>query len=697
MILNYRRDIDGMRAIAILAVLFFHAFPTIVPGGFIGVDVFFVISGFLISSIIFQQITDNQFRWTTFYIKRINRLFPALIIVLLSALIAGYFLLFADEYQNLSKHILGSSFFLNNILLWKEAGYFDVISEFKPLLHLWSLGIEEQFYLVWPFFILLLWNKKLNPFIAIILIITLSFLLNLLSVTHHGIATFYLPLTRFWELGLGGAIAYVSSLVHKPVYKDSSTISTKQFFSGLEAIDDSSKKSDVPYFIYGIQNPTLLNILSITSLCTLLLTIFYFRSTLSYPGWAALLPTVCTAVLLCTQTTWINRCLLAKPSLAWVGVISYPLYLWHWELFSFSHIILSGTLPYFLTLILLILSFFLAWLTYYFVEKPIRCSVKGKQYASFSAYISLFLLLSLGGMSFVIYINHGLESRVLAQTQKKLNEDMTHFEHYRKEIYPCEVTNKATKNLDWCLQTRKGAPNKVIWGDSHADHLLPGFLRHDQQNNWLLLGQSSCPPLMDTLGFWIGFKDTCAQTNETALETILASSSIDTVVLASLGPFYISDQGYAMQHLQQYSPKNFILQSKNKAINTDKATVFYEGLELTINKLHTAGKKVILFQDIPEIPFMPDRCLHRPLAPRYPCYINKKDVLERQKSYKALLVKLKEKHPDILVFNSIEVLCPQQSCSLLHKRHLIYRDSHHLSITGSQFVGKQFMDWIKQQ
>lgn len=669
MALNYRRDIDGMRAIAILAVLFFHAFPSIAPGGFIGVDVFFVISGFLISSIIFQQITKGQFRWTTFYIKRINRLFPALIIVLLSALIAGYFLLFAEEYQNLSKHILGSSFFLNNFLLWKEAGYFDVNNEFKPLLHLWSLGIEEQFYLVWPLFILMLWNKKFNPLMTILLMITLSFLLNLLSVTHHSIATFYLPLTRFWELGLGSVIAY-RGLFHVNSHTELQKLATKS---------------------------TLLNLLSGASLFILLFTIVSFKSTLSYPGWAALLPTGCTAVLLCTQGTWVNRSLLTRPFLTWIGLISYPLYLWHWELLSFAHIILSGTPPYFLTFILLIISVVLAWLTYRFIEKPIRCSIRGKQYASVSAHCSVLLLLSLGGMSAMVYINHGLESRTLAQTQKKLHADMTHFERYRAKIYPCDVTNKSAKTLDWCLQTHMGTPNKVIWGDSHADHLLPGLLHHDRQNNWLLLGQSSCPPLMNTLGFWIGFKDTCSHTNEIALETILTMPSIDTVVLASLGPFYISNHGYAMQHLKQYSPKQFILQSKNKDTGKDKATVFYEGLEMTINQLRAAGKQVILFQDTPEIPFMPDRCLHRPLAPHTPCYVSKKNILERQKNYKALLVKLKAKYPDILVFNSIDVLCPQQDCPLFRKHHLIYRDSHHLSIAGSQYIGSHFLEWVKQQ
>jgi peptidoglycan/LPS O-acetylase OafA/YrhL len=669
--LNYRKDIDGIRALAVLSVVFFHAFPKLIPGGYIGVDIFFVLSGYLISNIIFHQVENKQFSWTAFYINRINRIFPALIVILISALISGYFLLFSDEYQNLNKHILGSTFFLNNIMLWKESGYFDVTSDFKPLLHLWSLGIEEQFYLVWPLIIVLIWHKNLKPFSTLLIIIFISFLINILGAAHHGIATFYLPGSRFWELGLGGIIAYTSSFYAR----DPNRIST-------------------PKNHYNI----LFNVLSILSIITLLIGIFYFKSTFIYPGWAALLPTLCTGILLCTPTSWVNSKLLTKPFLTFIGIISYPLYLWHWELLSFARIVLSGALSNLLTIVLLIISFCLAWLTYRFVEKPIRFSLKGKKYAPVTANILGLSLLSIGGVAFMIYEQHGLESRNIAQVKKLFYKDIENFEHYRNNVFPCEVANQKAKNLGWCTQTQKGTPNKVIWGDSHADHLLPGLIKNAPHDNWLLLGQSSCPPLLNVQGFWTGFKDTCVKANKIALQTILKSPSIDTVVLASLGPFYISDQGYAADHIGKYAPSGFILRSeKNPNAVKNKADVFYEGLDLTIQQLLKSGKKIILFQDIPEIPFMPTLCLHRPLAPNRPCLIKKNDVLIRQKEYKEILSKLKVKYPEILVFNPMEYMCNKQNCQITYKHHLLYRDSHHLSIAGSQYIGNKLVHWIKQQ
>jgi hypothetical protein len=169
------------------------------------------------------------------------------------------------------------------------------------------------------------------------------------------------------------------------------------------------------------------------------------------------------------------------------------------------------------------------------------------------------------------------------------------------------------------------------------------------------------------------------------------------VILASLGPFYISDKGYAVQHLGKYAPSGFILRAEKEG-NTlkNKAKVFYDGLALTINKLRKARKKIILFQDVPEIPFMPARCLNRPLAPYKSCHILKNDVLKRQKIYKSVLTRLKKEYPDILIFNPIDFIC-KQDCQLTYKHHLIYRDSHHLSIAGSHFIGRKLINWIKQQ
>ena len=186
-----------------LAVVIFHAFPKTLAGGFIGVDIFFVLSGYLISTILFRSLDAGQFSLLDFYVRRTKRIFPALLLVLVSCLGLGRFALLNDEYQQLGKHVAAGAGFVANLVLWSEAGYFDVSADLKPLLHLWSLGIEEQFYLVWPILLWLAWQKRWPIFGLIAGLGALSFGWNVYGVQHDAVATFYAPYTRFWELLAG--------------------------------------------------------------------------------------------------------------------------------------------------------------------------------------------------------------------------------------------------------------------------------------------------------------------------------------------------------------------------------------------------------------------------------------------------------------------------------------------------------------
>lgn len=194
---KYRPDIDGLRAIAILSVVGFHAFPDFIPGGFVGVDIFFVISGFLISSIIFKELSSNSFSFANFYARRIKRIFPALILVLSACLLFGWFILLFDEFQQLGKHVAAGAAFISNFVLKKESGYFNVAAELKPLLHLWSLGIEEQFYILWPLLLVFSNRFKFNFLKLTILLAAISFLLNVMRVGDSMTSAFYNPKTRF--------------------------------------------------------------------------------------------------------------------------------------------------------------------------------------------------------------------------------------------------------------------------------------------------------------------------------------------------------------------------------------------------------------------------------------------------------------------------------------------------------------------
>lgn len=204
---KYRADIDGLRALAIIPVVIFHAFPSALQGGFIGVDIFFVISGFLISMIILKSLEARTFSLLDFYGHRIRRIFPALFTVLLTCLVFGWYVLLPDEFMMLGKHIAGGSGFVQNYILKEEAGYFDTAAELKPLLHLWSLAIEEQFYFFFPLLMIAAW--RLGCVIQMILILLLiSFCANLVDVQAIPLEAFYLPQTRAWELLAGSVLAW---------------------------------------------------------------------------------------------------------------------------------------------------------------------------------------------------------------------------------------------------------------------------------------------------------------------------------------------------------------------------------------------------------------------------------------------------------------------------------------------------------
>src|SRR5258707_3234889 len=293
---EYRPDIDGLRAIAVLAVVGFHAFPYWVRGGFVGVDIFFVISGYLISANIFGALEASRFSFAEFYARRIKRIFPALLLLLVVVSVVAWFTLLPNEYKQIGKHTAAGASFVPNFVFWKEAGYFDTASEIKPLLHLWSLGIEEQFYVFWP---LLLWAgaKRRNGFLLITLMVALmSFAVNVVTVHTDTAAAFYSPLSRIWELMIGGLLCY---------FRPPRASLTRRSLNWPA--------------ICGI----LLIGISVTSM----------NREMPLPGWLALLPTTgaCLAIA-AGPDAWLNRNLLSNPPMTWVGLISYPLYLWHWPL-----------------------------------------------------------------------------------------------------------------------------------------------------------------------------------------------------------------------------------------------------------------------------------------------------------------------------------------------------------------------------
>jgi peptidoglycan/LPS O-acetylase OafA/YrhL len=436
---QYRRDIDGLRAIAVLAVVIFHAFPLALPGGFIGVDIFFVISGYLISTIIFTKLIANQFSFMDFYARRIRRIFPALLLVLFSCYIYGWFNLFAEDYAALGKHIAGASVFISNFVLWNESGYFDAASYTKILLHLWSLGVEEQFYIFYPLIIWGLYKRRINLLAAIILLITASFIWNIYLSGSNPTADFYSPISRCWELLFGSVFAYIH------VYK----LNQFQF------------------------NKNTSNLLSIAGFSLILFAIVYLNERVVFPGWWAGIPVIGACLLiLAGPSALVNAKLLSNKLFVGIGLISYPLYLWHWPILSFSRIDLGKDLEFSQAVFLVALSFVLAWLTYQFVEKPLRFAAKRPR-------LKISMLLAL--MAIIGFIGFNC-----------LQREGIKFRHQQifKEISDYRFDKKIEQRRDTCfIQDRKYPPDPlekycidtnasykvVLWGDSQSASLYAGF------------------------------------------------------------------------------------------------------------------------------------------------------------------------------------------------------------------------------
>lgn len=338
---TYRPDIDGLRAIAVMSVLVYHGFPQVLVGGFVGVDVFFVISGFLITRIILTGLQRGKFTFSQFYARRIRRIFPALGVVLAASLVMGWFVLFPVDFGRLALHTAAGAGFVSNIALWRESGYFDTASEVKPLLHLWSLGVEEQYYVVWPL-LLVLAASVLHRLLAVVLVIAaLSFAANILLLNDYPSAVFYLPMTRFWELMVGSILAYVH------VYR--------------------------PNVARALHAPRFGSALSGLGALLLVVALLVTKESMNFPGWWALLPTLGTAALIAAgPTAFVNRRLLSNKPIVYVGLISYPLYLWHWPLLTYARIVHGDIPSVAIRVAMLALSVALAALTYHLLESPIR-------------------------------------------------------------------------------------------------------------------------------------------------------------------------------------------------------------------------------------------------------------------------------------------------------------------------------------
>lgn len=518
---RYRADIDGLRALAVLAVVAYHAFPAWATGGFIGVDIFFVISGYLISIIVFENLERGTFRFTEFYIRRIKRIFPALFLVLAACLAYGGFALLPDEFRQLGKHVAGGTGFVANFVLWGEAGYFDNAAQTKPLMHLWSLGIEEQFYLAWPF---LLWlgGKDRHYFLGIALAVAAaSFGLNLAGIGSDPVATFYAPQTRCWELMVGSLLAWA-------------TLYGRIQGGTADAIAGCLRS----------------NLLSTAGLLLLATGFWRIDASQNYPGLWALIPTAGAACVIgAGPGAWINRVLLSNRVAVWVGLISFPLYLWHWPLLSFARIVAGEAPDLALRVAAVVLAIALAALTYALIERPIRFGAPRWQ----KPLALTLAMVAVGALGLTIHAtdlirpslpNIASASAKLAAWDQKLRQHPDYIEEQRKERRrtlrspychfnkPGQTFEEYRQGMGECLKIAPAKPNVLIIGDSHAGDLYAALAQTHPELNLLQATGAGCTPIRSS---YQPPDADCRKLINYGIEFGTANR-IDTVVLAAHWP-----------------------------------------------------------------------------------------------------------------------------------------------------------------
>jgi peptidoglycan/LPS O-acetylase OafA/YrhL len=654
---GYRPDVDGLRAVGVLSVLAFHAFPRIVPGGFIGVDVFFVISGFLIGGIIFRSLAAGSFSFLEFYAKRVRRIFPALIVVLLAALGIGWWTLYDDEFRQLWNHVAGGAGFLANIFEWRESGYFDALTAEKPLLHLWSLGVEEQFYFVWPLMLWVAWKLRMNLVFPILLVGLISFALNIWVVRFSTPAAFYSPFTRFWELSAGSFLA----VWPRPKYQSSLLRETSAICGALLVVAG----------------------------------LFAFSSAREYPGWRALVPTIGACLLIMAgPKSFVSRNLLANPFAIWIGLISYPLYLWHWPLISFASIVYGGMPPVVIRLLIVAASVALAWLTYRFVEKPIRRPPLGN-----TAPIALTVLLGIIGV--VAVCGYVLKGRFLPQGNLSslpglsVSVDSLRNAHDLPQAFTCMPKLRGLGVVSDRCASNSNVPRVVVMGDSHAGHLYPGLVGSDVPLE--VIWNAGCPPMSE-----LPLIHSC-DTRWRALETYVSDhrSSIRVVVLTAYYALYVSPQNLSGHHNEQFAAIKKQLPANSNGIE-GASKVLMSGLENSISFFESRGIKVILALDVPELQYQPKACFPRTHFPYansgIACIGTPRSVVDlRNSQMQKIADDLSKTHPHLAVFDPTPLLCDQSLCYPTKDNRLVYRDDDHLNDDGSKVVGAGLLRLIDSE
>ncbi len=645
---KYRKDIDGLRAMAILSVVLFHAGIFLVPGGFVGVDVFFVISGFLIGGIIYSEMKEKSFSYYKFYTRRIRRIAPALIFMLVICSIFSYAFLSPLELKDFSYFSISTILSVSNIALWRRIDYFSPDSNLNPLLMTWSLGVEEQFYIFFPILLLFLFRKQYKIIFIVCLITFISFIFSLILTFLRPSMSFYMLLTRAWELGCGVILA---------ILLKENKINIK---------------------------PHIKNILFVCGFVFLLTSFLCLTENTLFPGYVALLPVMGTLLIILGDGK-VSNFVLGNKIMVFFGVVSYSWYLWHWPLLSFARLSLNGKLSIIPSSIICVISLAIAFLSYKYIETPFRVKFRFTDKKMIYGYLAICGLMIIPFTN--IYLLNGIPARVsqnvIASEENKLNSIGDEC------LAGYGSTNFSTSNN--CIPKFENASGVALIGDSHAAALRGGVNKYANKKNYIVyqLTKSSCPFLIGVTRRMVKYPrhgDECAIFNKNVLNYLVSNPNIKEVIIS----------GYWDAGLRNKENSDGYILLEHNSIPGSINSLRY-GLINSIEYLEKIGKKVIIIKDVPFVKFdVVNSIYNKDIKLRNFVHI----LIEKNIAFSSgdYTTNVQEQNGEVgklldsLVFYNVQIydpystLCIEKKCRFLNHGQALYFDGQHLNYLGSSIA-----------
>ena len=663
----YRPDIDGLRAIAVLSVIAYHSNNELLGGGYVGVDIFFVISGYLITSTILRDIDANIFSFRKFYDRRIRRIFPALFFVLAISSIIAYIILFPKDLYGYSKSLISSLFFVSNIYFWRTTGYFSPTAETNPLLHTWSLSIEEQFYLLFPIYILTIKYYFKKPFrkkiiVGIIIIFFTSISLSIWGVDNKAIATFYWLPTRAWEFIIGVFLACLPSIKIGMLYR---------------------------------------NFISASGLILIAYSVYHFNENTSFPGINALPPCLGTMAIiyanhLKNNNNLISRILTTKP-FVFTGITSYSLYLWHWPIIVFYE---HYTLKQPTLLFTLCTTFPIAILSWKYIEEPSRKHIN---------FFSLYLILSIIFIALLIFSAYVHSSKGIPERLPKEiyymhmgGEEKLRTPH-RKKCFSWPKggleLNKIKHGSSCIMGSKKQKSTSfALIGDSHAYAIFTGISlsAKKSEKKGIFFGYSGCTPIQGMLSKRSS-KYKCEEYKKTFYQKIYSNSNIQKVIFSARWANYLYGNTYGLGTADpRPTPTKHLLrlshQPEQQLSTKERELYFASNMQKTILSLVNSGKDVVIVSSIPEV----GHHVPRYVARKYFSSIqiekvnNHKYFYIRQRFLLNLFSNLDKIDGVTIIYPHIKLCVQEQSCLYQINGQPLYYDDDHLSVRGATYISPIF-------